>query len=122
MSFDRFLREVEDEIGGHCYSVRLKLRKKEDFTSKGDVVVFNVEKDVANLIVLDSRGNVRRAEIDEKRFDEHVGYFYLFSLSQCVGITPHTCVTERKSGNRLFAGGFCDSFLSQSVRRDLHVG
>ena len=74
MSFDRFLREVEDEIGGHCYSVRLKLRKKDyDLTSNGDVVVFNVEKDVANLIVLDSRGNVRRAEIDEKRFDEHVG-------------------------------------------------
>ena len=74
MSFDRFLREVEDEIGGHCYSVRLKLRKKDyDYTSNGDVVVFNVEKESANLIVLDSSGNVRKAEIDKRRFDEHVG-------------------------------------------------
>lgn len=73
MSFDRFLREVEDEIGGHCYSVRLS--KRSGYSSgDGDIVVFHVEKDTANLCVLDSEGKVRRAEIDERDFDDHVGF------------------------------------------------
>ena len=101
MNFDRFLREVEDEIGGHCYGVRLKRNLKEDYSSNGDVVVFHVEKELANLIVLDSRGNVRRAEIDERRFDKHVGYFSLFSPSNSICIKTYICITERTSWNRL---------------------
>jgi len=59
MSFDRFLRECEDEIGGCCYSVTLK----------SEVVVLHIHKSIAELVVFDREGKIRTKVIDETSFD-----------------------------------------------------
>jgi hypothetical protein len=64
MSFDRFLRECEDEIGGCCYSVTLK----------SEVVVLHIHKSIAELVVFDREGKIRTKVIDETSFDGHVRF------------------------------------------------